>query len=519
MNRNKRIFIALSVLGIGLPAHAADLLDTYHAAQGKDPVFAGARASHQAGQEKLTQGRSLILPSVNITANSTYNNNNVQYNSTSPYPSGTSRFINNGAAITLVQPLFRQNNWVLYNESELQVAQADAQFKNAEQDLILRVAQAYFDVLTAQDNVTLTAAQKTAIAEQLAQAKRNFEVGSATITDTHEAQARYDLILSQEIAAQSNLEIKRRTLQQLTSQMPNDLQPLGTAFKLEAPQPADVEKWVEQAEQGNLQIAVAQANAELAEKEVDRNRGGHYPTLDLVASYGKSKVTPVGDGTFGNGNNAIDTDNTNASVGLQLNIPLFQGGAIQSKWREAEANRDRAREDLESARRGVDLQTRQAYVGVVNGIAQVNALLQAQKSSESLLEASKLGQEVGVRTNLDVLNAQQQLYSTRRDLYQAQYNYLLSRLRLKAAIGGLAEDELAVVNQSLYPAPQQGMAPQQQAPAPAAPATAPSGSAAAASGAAATDTLDSSAPAPASAPAAAPADAPAAPQDSPATAQ
>ncbi|HEU0187487.1 MAG TPA: TolC family outer membrane protein [Gallionellaceae bacterium] len=474
MNRKKRIFIALSVLGIGLPAYGADLLETYHAAQGKDPVFAGARASHQAGQEKLTQGRSLMLPSVNFTANSTYNNNNVQYNSTSPYPSGTSRFVNNGAAITLVQPLFRQNNWVLYNESELQVAQADAQFKNAEQDLILRVAQAYFDVLTAQDNVTLTAAQKTAIAEQLAQARRNFEVGSATITDTHEAQARYDLIVSQEIAAQSNLEIKRRSLQQLTSEMPYNLQPLGAAFKLEAPQPADVEKWVEQAQQGNLQVAVAQANAELAEKEVDRNRGGHYPTLDLVASYGKSKVLPVGDGTFGAGNNAIDTDNTNASVGVQLNIPLFQGGATQSKWREAEANRDRAREDLESAHRNVDLQTRQAYVGVVNGIAQVNALLQAQKSSESLLEASKLGQEVGVRTNLDVLNAQQQLYSTRRDLYQAEYNYLLSRLRLKAAIGALAEDELAVVNQSLYAAaPQQNAVPQQQPHAATAPAATP----------------------------------------------
>lgn len=443
------LLLVLSTLGASLHAGATDLLETYHAAQGQDSVFAAARASHRAGQEKLPQGRSLMLPSVNLTANGTAINSDTQYDPAplSGFPaSGTSRYNNTGAAVSLVQPLFRQNNWLVYTESELQVAQADAQFKNAEQELILRVSQAYFDVLAAQDGVNLAAAQKTAISEQLAQAKRNFEVGSATITDTHEAQARYDLVIAQEIGAQSNLEIKLRTLQQLTKAMPNNVQPLGNAFKLETIQPADVEKWVEQAQQGNLQLAVAQASAELAEKEVARNRGGHYPTLDLVASYAKSKNTPTGTDS----NLALNSDNTTTSVGVQLNIPLFQGGATQSKWREAEANRDRAKEELETARRNVDVQTRQAYVGVVNGIAQVNALQQALKSSESLLEASKLGQEVGVRTNLDVLNAQQQLFSTRRDLYQAEYNYLLSRLRLRAATGTLAEDELTVVNQALY---------------------------------------------------------------------
>jgi len=452
MNTTKSALIAFAILGINFPVVAADLVDTYRAAQGQDSVIAAARGAQRAGQEKLTQGRSTLLPSVNITANSTYNNNEVQYNQAGLPPTilqGTSRFINNGAAITLVQPLYRQNNWQVYSESELQVAQTDAQFKNAEQDLILRVAQAYFDVLAAQDAVSLTAAQNTAINEQLAQAKRNFEVGSATITDTLEAQARNDLVNAQAVSAQSNLEIKERGLQQLTNALPKNLQPIGPAFKLETPQPADVEKWVEQAQQGNPQLAVAQAGAELAEKEVVRNRGGHYPTLDLVGSYGKNKITPVGDGTFQNGNNALDTDQTTSYVGVQLNIPLFQGGATNSRWREAEANRDRANAELESARRSVDLQTRQAYTGVVNGISQIMALEQALKSSEKLLEASKLGQEVGVRTNLDVLNAQQQLFSTRRDLYLAKYNYLISRLKLKAAVGSLAEDELVVVNQAL----------------------------------------------------------------------
>ena len=425
------------------PAGAADLLETYHAAQAQDAVFAAARATHQAGQEKLPQGRSLLLPSVNLSANSTFNNNSVQYNPTIPFfPSGTSRFNSHGYGINLTQPLFRQQNWVAYTEAGLQVAQADAQFRAAEQDLVVRAAQAYFDVLMAQDSVQLDEAQKTAISEQLEQAKRNFEVGTATITDTLEAQARYDLVNSQEIAAQSNLEVKKRTLQQLTNTMPGDLRQLGQQFKLETLQPVDVEKWVDEAQQHNPQVVVAQVAAELAEKEASRNRGGHYPTLDLVANYSKN----IANG----GNLGVGSDSSDTAVGVQLNVPLFQGGAIQSRVREAEANHNRAGEELETARRNVVLQTRQAYLGVIDGMAQVKALQQALKSSESLLEASKLGQEVGVRTNLDVLNAQQQLYSTRRDLYQAEYNYLISQLRLKAAAGTLVEDDLARINQALY---------------------------------------------------------------------
>jgi len=451
MHMMKAVFVTSVTLSFSLSVGATDLLDTYRAAQGQDSVFAAARSTQQAGKEKLTQGRSTLLPSVNLTASSTYNNNETQYNQAVPSTAlqGTSRFINNGAAVTLVQPLYRQNNWMVYSQSELQVVQTDAQYRNAEQDLIIRSAQAYFDVLAAQDAVNLAEAQKTAIAEQLAQAKRNFEVGSATITDTLEAQARYDLTNSQAIAAQSSLEIKERTYQQLTNALPKNLKPVGASLKLEAPQPANADKWVADALQGNAQLIAAKASAELADKEVTKNRGGHYPTLDLVGSYGKNKISPVGSGTLGNGNNAIDTDQTTSYVGVQLNIPLFQGGSTNSKWREAEANRERANAELESARRNVDLQTRQAYTGVVNGMSQVMALEQALKSSEKLLEASKLGQEVGVRTNLDVLNAQQQLYSTRRDLAQARYNYLLSRLKLKAAAGNLAEDELALVNKAL----------------------------------------------------------------------
>ncbi|HEU0189409.1 MAG TPA: TolC family protein, partial [Gallionella sp.] len=260
--------------------------------------------------------------------------------------------------------------------------------------------------------------------------------------DTLEAQARHDLTGAQEIAARNNLEIKRSALQQLINAVPRDLKPLGKEFRLEAPQPADMEKWVDNAQANSLQLAIAQAGATIAEKEVARNRGGHYPTVDIVANFSKNIANG---GSFG-----VGTDSANKSIGMQLNMPLFQGGGVNSRLREAEANRERANQELENARRNVAQQTRQAYLGVVSGIAQVKALQQALASSESVLEASKLGHEVGVRTNLDVLNAQQQLFSTRRDLFQAQYNYLTSQLRLKAAVSSLGEEDMGKVNQALY---------------------------------------------------------------------
>ena len=415
------------------PVMATDLVDAYQAAQLQDSTFAAARAAQLAGKEKLTQGRAGLLPAVNLSANTAYNDNQI-------VGRRTTTFNSNAYSLILSQPLFRQQNWEMYSESELQVVVSDAQFKLAEQDLILRVSQAYFDVLMAQDSVRLAEAQKKAIAEQLAQAKRNFEVGTATVTDTYEAQARFDLVLSQEIVAASNLEIKKRALQQITNTEVGTLNSLGQAFSLETPQPADVQKWTEQAQQSSAQVEMAKAAADLADKEVARMFGGHLPTLDLVASYGNTQGNQLG----------TDYNLTSKSVGVQFNLPIFQGGASQSKWREADANRDKAKQDLETAKRSVALLARQSYLGVENGISQVKALQQALKSSESLLDASKLGQSVGVRTNLDVLNAQQQLFSTQRDLLQAEYNYLMSRLRLQAAAGTLSATDVAGVNLALH---------------------------------------------------------------------
>ncbi len=272
MKYSKVAMSVLLALGLSPASHAADLLDIYHAAQSQDAVFGAARAARDAGQEKLPQGRALMLPSVNLNANTTWNDVNTQYRAHRRFLNVNKQYNSHGYGATLVQPLFREQNWALYTESELQVAQTEAQFKLAEQDLVLRVAQTYFDVLIAQDTVQLTAAQKTAIAQQLEQAKRNFEVGTATITDTHEAQARFDLIVSQEIAAQSNLEVKRRTLQQLINAVPGELNPLGKAFPLEPPQPANQDKWVEDA-----QLHSHQSRPRPSRRRTGRERSGPQP--------------------------------------------------------------------------------------------------------------------------------------------------------------------------------------------------------------------------------------------------
>ena len=434
------ILAVLLASSLAAPSGAANLIDVYRAAQSGDAVFAAARAAQQAGQEKSRQGIALFLPTISAKANSQFND--ITTETGSPFISGGNKQYNShGYGFTLVQPLFRQQNWAAYSQAELQSAVAELQYQTAGQDLILRVAQAYFDVLIAQDSVQLAAAQKSAISEQLEQAKRNFEVGTATITDTYEAQARFDLIRAQELVAANDLEIKQRALQQMTNVPETGLSPVGINLKLESPEPNDQMVWIARAREENLQVALAQTALALAEKEVARSRGGHYPTLDLVANYNENVQTG---GTFG------ASTVTSKVIGVELNVPLFEGGATQSKWREADANREKARHDLENARRNAELQMRQAFLGIATGIAQVQALQQALKSSESLLEASKLGQEVGARTNLDVLNAQQQLYVTQRDLYQAQYNYLLSQLRLKSAAGTLAEADLEQVNRALH---------------------------------------------------------------------
>ena len=419
------------------PAPAADLISIYREAQTADAVYAGARASYMAGQEKLPQGLSGILPAVTLSANTQYNDRDLQFRSGAP--ASAARYNSNSLNVTATQPLFRLQNWITYEQAKNQVSQAEAAFLQVAQDLIVRVAQAYFDVLLAGDNVALAAAQKTAFSEQLAQAKRNFEVGTATITDANDAQARHDLAASQEIAAQNDLEIKKQALRQITGRIPPELAKLSSRFTPVLPNPDNMDNWVEQAGASSLQVKVAQAALDIATQEVSRNRSGHLPTLDAVASYSD---TAQGSGVQG----GAGFDSTVKYIGLQLAVPLYQGGLTSSKVREALANEEKARQDLENTKRTVAHSTRSAFLGVTNGVAQIKALEAALISSQSSLDSTRLGQEVGVRTQVDVLNSTQQLISTRRDYAQAIYAYAVNVLKLKAAAGTLTEDDLAYVN-------------------------------------------------------------------------
>ena len=322
--------------------------------------------------------------------------------------------------------------------------QSEAVFGQAGQDLIVRVAQAYFDILASIDTLGLVRAQKAAISEQLAQAKRNFEVGTATITDTHEAQARYDLILAQEIAAQNDLENKERALQQITGKEYKALKPLRPDVQLSGPNPATMQAWVDLAKAQGYPVRIQDAVATIADLEAQRAKAGHRPTLDLVASHGQT-------GQNASTLSSVGADITSSSIALQLALPLYQGGAINSREREAAANALKSKQDLEVARRAAALTAQHSYLAVINGIAQVKALEAALVSSQSALDSNKLGYEVGVRINIDVLNAQSQLFQTKRDLARARYDVLVGGLRLRQANGTLTVQDLQPINAILQP--------------------------------------------------------------------
>jgi len=441
----KPLALAVSLLALlQVPtALAADLLQVYRDAQSNDAQFASARSQLLATRERLPQARSGLLPQVAGTAGA--QRTMADYSS----PVDTTRYFNaNTWALQLTQPLFRWDRWETYKQGELASLAGEITFQQSQLDLITRASQAYFDVLAAQDNLYLAGAQKTAIAEQLAQAKRNFEVGTATITDANDAQARYDLATSTEIATQSALEVSRATLQQITGKPVDELMGLRPAAPIPGPMPADVNAWASQAEQTNPQVGLASYNLETAQRETNKARAGHLPSVDFVASYGYTNAQ----GTATQLSNVGSRYNSGV-VGVQLNIPLYAGGQIQSRVRETLALADKAASDLEFARRTAAQTARQTYSGVFNGLAQVKALEAAERSAQSAVESNQLGYEVGVRINIDVLNAEAQLFSTRRDLAKARYDTIMNGLRLKASTGVLSEDDVVQINTLLTSVP------------------------------------------------------------------
>ena len=442
--KNKSGFLFACLVAFAQPGLAEDLLQVYRDAQKYDAVYAAAKNSVDAGREKGPQGLALLLPTLNLTGNITRQRIESDSKDPSTVPSFNRYPRLWGYQLVFTQPIFRLQNWNQYDQADFQVKQAEAAFGQAAQDLMLRASQAYFDVLAAQDSLGLVRAQKAAISEQLAQAKRNFEVGTATITDTHEAQARFDLSAAQEIAALNDLENRRAALRLVTGKDYAALKPLRTDVRLPPPNPNDEKTWVELAERQSYTVQVQEAVTAIAALEAKRNSNAHMPTLDFVASHGQTDQSATLTSSTGN-------TLTQSSIALQLALPIYAGGGLSSREREAAALNLKARDDLDNARRSSALTTRQSYLSVINGIAQVGALEQARISSQSALDSNKLGYDVGVRINIDVLNAQQQLFSTERDLSVARYNTITNHLRLKAAAGSLVDQDLEEVNRALQP--------------------------------------------------------------------
>ncbi|MEO8023686.1 TolC family outer membrane protein [Polaromonas sp.] len=432
--------LALSaVLAAFAPAaQAQNLVELYRSARDYDAAYQSARSLYEANLAKADQAKAGILPSAGLsmgTSRTNFENNN---------PVMDRSFPTQTASVNASQPLYRPGNWATYEQGKQQVELSRAQLEAAQQDLIVRTSQAYFDVLAAQDTLAFVRAQKAAVGEQLASAKRNFEVGTSTITDSREAQARYDLVIAQELAAENDLRVKKIALDQLVGRA--DAQPKGLLVPLDLPPlvPADVNTWVQQSEDLHPSVRQARANLEVAKLEIDKAEAGHKPTLDLTASYGTQR-NPQGSATTG----PVNFRTNSTTVGLSLNLPLFAGFATQNRIRETLSLEDKARTDLEGAKRGVALSTRTAYFGVLSGQGQVKALEAAEASSQSALDANKLGYQVGVRINIDVLNAQSQLFQTKRDLAQARYNVLIGGLKLRQANGTLTPEDLLLINSLL----------------------------------------------------------------------
>jgi len=446
MNRTRQLrpfslLLLLMALGAGLTgtAQAQSLVELFNAAKGYDATYQSARSSADATVAHGDQAKAGILPTVGLGAGVSQTNQDSSLASLSGKNYGVQ-----SATLSASQPLYRPGNWASYAQGKKSADIAQYQLLAAEQDLIVRVSQAYFDVLAATDSLTYVRSLKTAVAEQLASAKRNFEVGTSTIVDTRDAQARYDLTVAQELAAENDLRVKSLALDQLVGKSGVSPNALRAPMQLDAVQPPDVATWVQQSEILNPVIKQTEIALDVAKLETEKAQDGHKPTLDLSASY------------YASNNNGSSTVSGNynlnqASLGVSFNLPLFAGYSIQNRVKETLALEDKARSDLDFAKRSVAQGTRTAFFGLQSGLSQVKAYEAAEASSQSALDANKLGYQVGVKINIDVLNAQSQLYSTKASLAKARYDVLVGGLKLRQASGALKDEDLQAINAQLLP--------------------------------------------------------------------
>jgi len=419
-------------------AQAQSLATLYEAAKSHDATFKSARSQYEATLAKAEQVKALLRPTAGLGGTLSETDLDNQTSSAASRQFGT-----RALTLSASHPLYRPANQASYEQGLKQVVLAQAQLKVAEQELIVRLSQAYFDVLTAQESLNFVKAQKSAVSEQLAAAKRNFEVGTSTITDTREAQARFDLVTAQEIAADNDLRIKKLALDDTVGQREVSPKPLLTAVSMDGLQSGSIESWVAQSVQDNGNLAQARIALEVAQLEITKAQAALRPTLDLTGSYGMTR--------YRNGNPNSQPNTNAATIGLAFNYPLYTGQASQNRISETVALEDKAKSDLEAAQRNVAQATRTAFLGLQSGLSQVKALQAAEASSQSALDANKLGYQVGVRINIDVLNSQSQLFQTKRDLAKARHDVLLGQLRLRQAAGVLKSDDVKNLDALLRP--------------------------------------------------------------------
>ncbi|MBS1156406.1 MAG: hypothetical protein H6R07_2330 [Proteobacteria bacterium] len=439
----KKSLLALATLLAAQAVLADDLMTAWNAAQKADATYRAAYNALLAGRENAVLGRALLLPKVTLSSNATRTNSEYDSGNQSKSASTDQTGTTLGYTLSLTQPIYRVEAWAGYDQQKLQTELAEIQYKVAQQDLIQKVAKAYFDVALSEEKIRQINAQKEAVSKQLEQAKKSFEVGVSTITDVDSAQASFDTLLAQEIVAQNDREIKYQAYEQLTGLDPQAVVQVSDRIVPVLPQPAEVKDWVSRAEAANYGLLAQRLNLDIARREIDKFRAETAVAVDLVASYG-DKHDASGISKSG----GKDSTRT-AQIGVVMSIPLYTGGNRSSQFRQAVARQEQLRDLVEASRLSAVQTTRQAFLGMQNGVAQVRALTQSLNSSKSLLDSTTLGKEVGVRTIVDVLNAQQQYYSTRYELTSARYNYLISRLQLAAAIGALGEPDLQSANSLL----------------------------------------------------------------------
>lgn len=411
------------------PAQAQSLKALFEAAQAFDATYLSARKQAEAAQYRADQANALYLPTVGASAEHTRSEGSVSFPRSASLSSSNTK-----AGVQVTQSVFNAANNATFQQSRRALDSSAVDLRSAEQDLIIRVSQAYFDVLSAREALASAKANRAGIGEQLASAKRNFEVGTATITDTREAQARFDLALAQELASQNDLNTKHEALAQLVGKPDVAPKALLKPVNLPAMQPAVVEPWVSEAVSQHPLVKKAELGLDVSRLEIDKAKAGHLPTVGANASFG---IQRPGTASAANGGNSRNT-----TLGVTVTVPLFAGFAVQNRVKETLALEEKSQSDLDAARRGVTLATKQAFLGVQSGFAQVKAFEAAESSSQLALEATQLGYKVGVKTNLDVLNAQTQLYSTRSNLARARHDVVVGGLRLRQASGQLKAEDL-----------------------------------------------------------------------------